>query len=148
MMAGMVRGGWKIRMSERLEAWRVPIRCSCENWVRANSAIGVAGGQREEGTLCSRGPPVAAILMLMARAPRRGEDEDGPLDEDLDRFSGATQACPKCGTELHDDVELCWKCGHALGAEVDQKGLPKWVLVTVGVVLLAMLAWMMRGVVA
>jgi uncharacterized protein (DUF983 family) len=76
----------------------------------------------------------------MARTPRDDFDDgpdDGPLDEDIERFSGATRPCPKCATELHDDVDLCWKCGHALGADGDEKSVPIWIIVTAGLVLLA-----------
>ena len=42
------------------------------------------------------------------------ELDEGPSESDLERFSDVTQKCPECGAELHDDVEMCWKCGHAL----------------------------------
>jgi uncharacterized protein (DUF983 family) len=54
----------------------------------------------------------------VARRPRRPIDPDeldeSPSEEDLERFGDVTQKCPECGTELYDDVEVCWKCGHAL----------------------------------
>ena len=34
----------------------------------------------------------------------------------ITKFNDATRDCPKCGATLHDDVDLCWKCGHALMA--------------------------------
>lgn len=45
------------------------------------------------------------------------ELDEGPSPEDVERFSDATVECPRCGARLHDDVDLCYKCGHALGAE-------------------------------
>jgi uncharacterized OB-fold protein len=57
--------------------------------------------------------------------------DEGPSQDDLERFSGVTTSCPKCGTELHDDVVICWKCGHALAGEA--KGPPLWtIFVAVG----------------
>lgn len=50
------------------------------------------------------------------RMPREDDIDEGPSDEDLERFSDATVRCPECGTTLYDDVELCYKCGHALRA--------------------------------
>ncbi len=61
------------------------------------------------------------------------EIDEGPSAEDLERFSGATQHCPQCRTELHDDVDICWKCGHALLAH---SGGPKWAI-WVGVAIVA-----------
>lgn len=66
------------------------------------------------------------------RPPR--EDDDNPRLEDLEQFNDATRDCPKCGVTLHDDVDICWKCGHALTRR-DEKGLPTWALVTAAVVL-------------
>jgi uncharacterized protein (DUF983 family) len=78
----------------------------------------------------------------MARRARRTPDDEvdeGPLEEDLERFGGVTRPCPKCGAELYDDVAVCWKCGHILGTQEDEKGRP-WVIITaivvVGVLLL------------
>ena len=68
------------------------------------------------------------------RPPR--EDDDNPRLEDIEQFNDATRDCPKCGATLHDDVDLCWKCGHALMAR-DEKGLPTWALITAVVLLLA-----------
>jgi uncharacterized OB-fold protein len=67
--------------------------------------------------------------------PRRPPpDDDGPIASDLEKFGGVTQSCESCGTTLHDDVEICWKCGHALGTH-PVKQVPMWVLITAGVLL-------------
>jgi hypothetical protein len=73
------------------------------------------------------------------KLPRMAHDDDdaldeGPSEEDLERFGSATQTCPECGTELYDDVELCWKCGHALTGHGN--GGPAWA-VWVGVAIVA-----------
>ena len=53
--------------------------------------------------------------MPKRRRPIDPDDiDEAPSEEDLERFGDVTQKCPRCGTELYDDVEVCWKCGHAL----------------------------------
>lgn len=63
------------------------------------------------------------------------EIDEGPSEEDLERFGGVTRPCPECGTELYDDTSICWKCGHALSSEA--KGPPVWMMVTGLVLILA-----------
>jgi len=66
-----------------------------------------------ERRLARRRRPITGDVVPVR--PRDGaEIDDGPSPEDLARFSGVTQTCPECGAELHDDVEICWSCGHAL----------------------------------
>ncbi len=77
----------------------------------------------------------------MARRMKRDEIDDGPSEEDLERFGDVTQTCPSCGTTLYDDAEICWKCGGAVQESL-RPGIPKWVLVTAGV-LLAILAFVL-----
>ncbi len=67
--------------------------------------------------------------------PPPGDDE-GPSQADLEKFSGVTRPCPECGAELYDDVELCWKCGHALGSEPAR---PPWWIIAVAIALLVAL---------
>ena len=63
--------------------------------------------------------------------PPPGEHE-GPSQADLERFSGVTRPCPQCGAELYDDVELCWKCGHALQ---EAPGKAPWWIIAVAIVM-------------
>ena len=71
--------------------------------------------------------------------------DDGPTDAYIERFSGVTQRCPKCNTELHDDVEICWSCGTALRDGTITKGPAWWVYAAVViVVVLAILRWSTR----
>jgi hypothetical protein len=44
----------------------------------------------------------------------RADDDEGPSDADLERFGHVTTKCPACGTEIMDDVAICYKCGHAI----------------------------------
>jgi hypothetical protein len=74
------------------------------------------------------------------------ELDEGPSEEDLERFGGATQHCPQCRTELHDDVEVCWKCGHALMR--GEGAGPKWAIwvgVAVVAAILGGLLWSALG---
>ena len=70
----------------------------------------------------------------MARRGHDDEIDEEPSDEDLERFGGATRSCPECGTELYDDAEICWKCGHHLSGK--EKGPRTWVLVVAVVLVL------------
>lgn len=85
---------------------------------------------------------------MAARRSRRLDDDEGPSPEDIDAFGDATRPCPNCGATLHDDVELCWKCGHALGGRAsatDGKPVPIWVWIVVGLVVIGILApWVLR----
>ncbi|MFO0830311.1 MAG: hypothetical protein U0637_00575 [Phycisphaerales bacterium] len=82
----------------------------------------------------------------MSDARRRApspEDENDPREEDLDQFSGVTRTCPECGSEVYDEAELCWKCGHAFSG--DAKPLPRWVVVVAVVVIAGILLAVVRG---
>ncbi|HYE63696.1 MAG TPA: hypothetical protein VD997_17020 [Phycisphaerales bacterium] len=68
--------------------------------------------------------------------PRHDDElDEDPSPEDLERFGGATRTCPECRTELYDDSEVCWKCGHHISNRPKE---PKtWVIiVAVGLVVL------------
>lgn len=82
---------------------------------------------------------------MAGNARRRGTQplDDGPSTDDIDRFSGVTTSCPSCGTEIRDDVDLCWKCGHAISDPTDQRS-PVWIVVAIALVLGAMLFWVTR----
>jgi predicted nucleic acid-binding Zn ribbon protein len=64
--------------------------------------------------------------------------DEGPSDEDIERFGDATVACPECGASLYDDAQVCYKCGHALGGE-DKQG-PRARPVALVIIVLVILA--------
>lgn len=68
--------------------------------------------------------------------------DDGPSEEDVERFSGVTVKCPECGTEVLDEVEVCWKCGHVLRERDRFRQVPVWTVVIVILLILTMLVWM------
>jgi uncharacterized protein (DUF983 family) len=77
-------------------------------------------------------------------AKRGIEDDDideGPSAEDMERFGGATRHCPECKTELYDDAEVCWKCGHMLSGVAP--GPKTWKLVTAMVVVMVIVGGML-----
>ena len=77
-------------------------------------------------------------------SPHDPQDEldEEPSEEDIERFGGATQKCPECGTELYDDVEVCWKCGRALMAgDRDSQKWVVWVAVVLVMVILGGALW-------
>jgi len=77
-------------------------------------------------------------------AKRLRDLDDGPSDADIERFSDVTQTCPSCGTTLYDDVEVCWNCGHALGAERKIE-IPLWMWITAaGLLSLAIIGMLVR----
>lgn len=62
--------------------------------------------------------------------PPEDGDPDGPSQADIDRFSDVTVKCPECGTELFDDVAICWNCGRPVGSGAPGEGkLPLWVII-------------------
>lgn len=73
----------------------------------------------------------------MPKRPHNAEEiDEDPSEEDLERFGGVTRHCPECNTELYDDSEICWKCGHALSAA--PKGSPKWTVIIAVLILVAL----------
>lgn len=72
---------------------------------------------------------------------RGGGVDEGPSESDLEQFGGVTRPCPKCQTELYDEVEICWKCGHHLGGE--REAPPVWIIVTVVTLLFVIAGWWM-----
>lgn len=68
----------------------------------------------------------------------RPEPDEGPSDADLERFGDVTVKCRHCGATLHDDVQVCWKCGMALGAAGESRGSGWWVVAVVVLCALAL----------
>lgn len=81
---------------------------------------------------------------VVNRASRaRGDDDEldeGPLEQDIERFSGVTRSCPSCSKDVFDDSAVCYHCGHAFERTAAGSGtLPRWVIATIVVVLAAFL---------
>lgn len=69
-------------------------------------------------------------------------DDEGPSEEDIARFDDVTQTCPECKAVLHDDTEICWKCGHAFTIG-RTKPVPKWAVIGIVGVCVAFIAVML-----
>ncbi len=86
-----------------------------------------------------------AVRGEVVEGPARTRPEppdDGPSEEDVERFSGVTVRCPECGTEVLDEVEVCWKCGHAMRERDRFRQVPLWTAVIAILLIAAMLLWM------
>ena len=67
--------------------------------------------------------------------------DEGPSQDDLERFSGETAFCPRCGEEVWDQAGTCPACGELLGGETSARhpiegGLRRRWLVLVAVIVL------------
>ena len=70
--------------------------------------------------------------------PPEETDPEGPSEADLERFGDVTVKCKGCGTELFDDVAVCWKCGQAIGAgDKEETKAPVWVVAAAILVVVA-----------
>lgn len=79
---------------------------------------------------------------VLERAPEFGLPDDGPSEDDLDRFGGVTQTCWRCGTELYDDATVCWHCQASVGPGAGpRKGTPVWAIVGAVVLAVVIAAW-------
>jgi uncharacterized protein (DUF983 family) len=79
----------------------------------------------------------------MARRITRREDpefDDGPTEEDVERFSDVTQKCPHCGTEIFDQAEVCWKCGMAVTQPV-KRASQVWTILIIVILIVGMALW-------
>ncbi len=74
---------------------------------------------------------------MPSRPPNPSPIDEDPSPEDLERFGGVTRQCPNCNTELYDEAELCWKCGHALSHQTGPP--PKWIWITAIVLVVVIL---------
>jgi hypothetical protein len=94
--------------------------------------------KKDERSLARRGKPVSGQVEDYDPEP---DMDEGPSPEDVERFGDVTVKCPKCRTELFDDVAVCWKCGEVLSGNRDT-GVPLWaILVAVGLVSLFLLGY-------
>jgi len=48
------------------------------------------------------------------------DDDEGPSEDDLARFSDGDAYCPDCGSEVHDTAEVCPRCYAYLGGDVSR----------------------------
>lgn len=79
---------------------------------------------------------------VLDHAPEFGLPDDGPSDDDLDRFGSVTQNCWRCGTELYDDATVCWNCQASVGpGGGPRRGVPVWAIVAGVALAVVIAAW-------
>lgn len=64
------------------------------------------------------------------------EIDEGPSQQDIERFAHVTRKCPACNKDVFDDSSVCYHCGHAFErTTAGSSKTPMWVVVTVAVLL-------------
>ena len=79
--------------------------------------------------------------------PTRRDEDEGPSDEDIDRFGEESPRldarCPDCGTRVWSEADVCPKCYAFLGGEAPTSGrglfAQRWRAVLVAALIVAML---------
>ncbi len=108
-----------------------------------------------------------------ARVPRPIDHDEGPSDDDVDRFGGSEEDeladgashvddeaarrrlrigyCPRCGAEVHEDADICPKCfewitGDVLRRHPAAAGLGRRAMIAIGLILLGTIVFLaLRG---
>ncbi len=79
------------------------------------------------------------------KSPPREIDE-GPSDEDIQRFGDVTRTCPECHKEVFDDAAICYHCGHAFErTTAGSTKASRWVVGTIVVIIIAFVLIYARG---
>jgi len=79
--------------------------------------------------------------------PRRADHDEGPSDDDLDRFGEdspvADARCPDCGAAVWSEADVCPKCFAFLGGDAPRPArgffARRWRTLVVVLLILAML---------
>jgi len=108
------------------------------------------GARRGQELLYDPLLPTAGAPIIARHAPDFDDedlddelDPEGPSEDDLERFSGATVRCPGCGGEVHDESVSCPRCGEFMedSSGSPARGTSWWTIAVGGAILLALLAW-------
>jgi hypothetical protein len=105
-------------------------------------------GSREEeqrrGGL-RRAPSGGDVVPSRKRAVREEIDE-GPSEDDVERFGDVTRMCPECGKDVFDDAAVCYHCGYAFERTTAGSTRSKtWVVVVVVVIVIAFVVLAVGG---
>ncbi len=69
--------------------------------------------------------------------------DEGPNEDDLNRFGDDTAYCPECGGEIWDQAEFCPECGSYLAGRtssrppLEREFRSKWIVLIAIIVLIA-----------
>jgi hypothetical protein len=101
---------------------------------------------RDRRTL--RKAPVSGEVVGRRPARRDEEFDEGPLQQDIERFDNPTRTCPECKKDVFDDSAVCYHCGHAFEntAAGSTKAKP-WTVVVVVLIIAAFALVALRGLI-
>lgn len=72
--------------------------------------------------------------------------DEGPSQDDIDRFSRETARCPECGREVYDDLPRCPHCQSWLLDRSPAAGIKRWHQWVIGIIaLLVLLGLLLRA---
>lgn len=96
-----------------------------------------------------RKAPISGDVVRANRSRMHDEDDDGPSQEDIERFGDVTRTCPECKKDVFDESALCYHCGHALvGTTAGSPTKNKiWVFITVLILIAIFVFAALRGVI-
>lgn len=81
------------------------------------------------------------------RAANTGELDEGPSQEDIERFGDQTRVCPECRKDVFDDSAVCYHCGYAFERTSAGSGKSKaWVIAVAVLILITFIAGALRFV--
>ncbi|HRP63698.1 MAG TPA: zinc ribbon domain-containing protein [Phycisphaerales bacterium] len=75
--------------------------------------------------------------------------DEGPSQDDIDRFDSETAYCPSCGAEVYDFAAYCPECGEPMPdgpshrPPMEQWLRSRWFVVIAIVLILALLIWLL-----
>jgi uncharacterized protein (DUF983 family) len=91
--------------------------------------------------------PKSGDVVPSRQRPPRPERDENPSSDDIERFSDVTRTCPECNKEVFDDAAVCYHCGHAFErTTAGSTRSPKWVVITIVLVLVAFLFLAVQGI--
>ena len=101
----------------------------------------LTGGGQWVATM-RRGP---GMWCLPRGASSRGSRDEGPSDDDIERFGDVTRTCPECRKQVFDDAAVCYHCGHAFEEPEGGRGRGKWVMITIVVLIVVFVVAVFSG---
>src|SRR5690606_7728919 len=81
-----------------------------------------------------------ALALRSHMARTRDEIDEGPDDEDLERFGDDAHERPSCGRAVYDDLATCPHCYASLTSKRSSAAPPLWLVIVLGLVVCAMVA--------
>lgn len=93
------------------------------------------------------GPRQGDVVPSRPRQARDEEFDEGPSQEDIERFGDQTRTCPECRKEVFDDSAVCYHCGHAFENTTAGSGKGKvWIIAVATLIVIGFLIGALRFV--